>query len=1008
MILENVKNAPWDVKVQILHDMGYDAQYAYVDTKKYYIPHTRQRGYLWAVRRGSSSGVMVEEFKSLLKRLERPASAALDAFMLDNDDPRVLRGRARLGAAGSSSKDQNNRVDWGRCEFLHHCARQQELLGDKRPLTGWSETSGTCVPGFGWNEWVDGQVHRIHDLMDINTLRCATDGVDTTFKTMVWNLSQNVDRDTMGKLGLSQCLTPTGVPYVTNRGGPLVGEELLLLQGIPADDLLLTRESEDQLKDLAGNAMSSTVVGACILAALLLGHQALPDRVEPRMGTVVVPTLVPRALVPVGNVACGRIFTTYQETSLLLSPLDRGTSVAHMLDMAASSARKCTTEGLSEALSHDDLYECQECGHTCSAECALPPRKFEEHHLVPMKRTAARVKPSDFRRALVRHLPLRVSLTGWDLGSLKQPEEVSTKGWESWTRAVQAATTDFWYCGLKRSGYWTVHYGTSVGARLELRLEPLHATWFLYAAASDGPEWMLDAPVARMRVDRDSASMLSGTWELRLPVQDRIEIQIQGAGERVETWGQRLGLIGTNQHRHSRVSIRVKTAGFRQLKASIEGTYRLLPRCGTACGSLHRKEGPETMFFFLESGRSTSPEDDCFVFSPSVHRTAYREYRDVLLRVDPSARYTPNRNDTDDDEQPTSVACFVPGRWVQMGLAKISGCDASSSVIRLSMPSHALSLPLESGGWKRCPEILRCDIPMAKDNPLYQRCQRHEGQTMELNLTKSKKVWQELAFATARLWIPKTLSESWQELHQDGLEGEVSPCAVCAPKKPGIQWKLVLKSNRKVFVPLEDGREAAEYERMVKKRPNPWQVRVRALHQSNGPQLRLSIGANAFSLVHRALGLFPCSSLARTFFVEMCQSSVDLSEQCFFEWRVIPHVDKFTASGSIDMPRLQLKSNKKDQQAKQPPGFDERYPLRKEQLRSLSWMLKQEATSTPFLEEEVAEAILPSLEWRVEGRVRRPVLLRGGIVADEVSTGNQAIQSFRPPHTHNIFLLSLL
>jgi hypothetical protein len=45
------------------------------------------------------------------------------------------------------------------------------------------------------------------------------------------------------------------VPYVTNRGGPLVGEELLLLQGIPADDLLLTKESEDNLKDLAGNAM---------------------------------------------------------------------------------------------------------------------------------------------------------------------------------------------------------------------------------------------------------------------------------------------------------------------------------------------------------------------------------------------------------------------------------------------------------------------------------------------------------------------------------------------------------------------------------------------------------------------------------------------------------------------------------------------------------------------------------------------------------------------------------
>lgn len=49
--------------------------------------------------------------------------------------------------------------------------------------------------------------------------------------------------------------------FYSSSSGPLVGEELLLLQGIPADDLLLTRESDKQLKDLAGNAMSTTVVG---------------------------------------------------------------------------------------------------------------------------------------------------------------------------------------------------------------------------------------------------------------------------------------------------------------------------------------------------------------------------------------------------------------------------------------------------------------------------------------------------------------------------------------------------------------------------------------------------------------------------------------------------------------------------------------------------------------------------------------------------------------------------
>jgi len=43
------------------------------------------------------------------------------------------------------------------------------------------------------------------------------------------------------------------------------------MQGLPIDELLLTRESEDNLRDLAGNAMSSTVVGACVIAALIVG-----------------------------------------------------------------------------------------------------------------------------------------------------------------------------------------------------------------------------------------------------------------------------------------------------------------------------------------------------------------------------------------------------------------------------------------------------------------------------------------------------------------------------------------------------------------------------------------------------------------------------------------------------------------------------------------------------------------------------------------------------------------
>lgn len=50
-------------------------------------------------------------------------------------------------------------------------------------------------------------------------------------------------------------MTPNMIGYFAIRGGPITGLEALSLQGLPIEDLLLTRESESQLADFAGNAM---------------------------------------------------------------------------------------------------------------------------------------------------------------------------------------------------------------------------------------------------------------------------------------------------------------------------------------------------------------------------------------------------------------------------------------------------------------------------------------------------------------------------------------------------------------------------------------------------------------------------------------------------------------------------------------------------------------------------------------------------------------------------------
>jgi hypothetical protein len=141
----------------------------------------------------------------------------------------------------------------------------------------------------------------------------------------------------------------------------------------------------------------------------------------------------------------------------------------------------------------------------------------------------------------------------------------------------------------------------------------------------------------------------------------------------------------------------------------------------------------------------------------------------------------------------------------------------------------------------------------------------------------------------------------------------------------------------------------------------------------------IQIGLNIATLLHRALSRLPF--LGRTHKPEL-------------SWRL--QTDYQAVETAFFRPsKLALKSNRDDKQAEQPPNFGtkSRDPkLRPEQLRSLTWMLQQEAEKDhSFVEEEVAEATLGPLGWRAEGRASRKVMVRGGVLADQVGYGKTAI-----------------
>lgn len=951
ILLENVSGAPWDQKVRLLSEIGYAATFTRIDTKQYYIPQTRQRGYLFAVRSSKKqSDPRPTKWMNLVKALKRPASAPLDAFMLPNDDPRVLRGRAKLTAESLNASGENRagRTDWTKCETRHQRCRSTEQLGDQRPLTEWSETTAVTMPGFAWNDWTGAQVNRIHDLMDINTLRMAQLDMDCTYKTMVWNVSQNVDRDTMGRLGLAQCLTPDGVFYVSNRGGPLVGEELLLLQGIPVDDLLLTKESEDNLKDLAGNAMSSTVVGACLVCALVAGQENLGRQST----TAEKSPLVPRPLMAPTPEVITQKFGTYETASVPLKPLHVAFEWDEFIDQAQSSARLCVSEGSEQSipfaspdlLDQEHLLICRDCGHSCSSKASRG--KFEEHSFEPWVNGTPRTPPHIFMKKLRQMLPMTLTLAGMKLDNSWPVEEEWTTIWETSVKG------EFRLSKISRSVQWQVVFASSVGARLELHLgrKPV---WLLFSSG-------LQHPLARMYAS--NSTLIDGTWQVCLPKEIALELQIRGQpGNIVESWRRRMGLQGKflNEVQHERIEISILSEN----SLGIDGVYQALPKCGGACGSMHKRikdrNSDEDLFFFLESGRRSLPDQDSFVIAPTCHRTCEGEYRNTLIRLDPSYRPTFFQG-ADGNKSSVTVPAHSQD-WRTLPGSTIVVCSehiAVTSPICLSVPR---------GDWKLCPELIDCRIPSSMIPDL--------NMTAQVNLNKSQRLLQQLAFCLFRLETPPVLDD-WLPVSSVQANALDSPCTVCAPRPPRIQWRRVQVGKTIRFEALEDGQESAAYERALKHRPQPWLLR---LHQDDDRHMALKIACNPVSLTEQALGYLPSDSILRLQLLQQQPQSLR------FDWRVVNHVEKSIGH----FPKLRMKSNKLDAAAQQPPNFS--LQLRPEQLRSLKWMLEQETAGKIFYEEEVVEAILPTLSWRAEGRVQRPVAIRGGIVADQVGYGKTAI-----------------
>ena len=477
----------------------------------------------------------------------------------------------------------------------------------------------------------------------------------------------------------------------------MVGLEALSMQGLPVNELLLTRETEDQLADLAGNAMSTTVVGACIMAALVVGKKLLKEGSDTRTyeqhhedrmdedSPVAQDDEIMEVDAPPDDIEAH----ITGEEQLEKKPLNLAASASKLslrgiLEEATRSVRLCGCEGRKD-MTDRLLSRCVDCGSTSCVKCGGRP----EHNYEPIDlKVHPRLSPSTFEKDLKALLPMSLSLSNVSkqlLNKLAEANDMDTSSsrWTGWRDAVlRAATSELRFVEPKRQETWSVVYQSST-AKLELSLHPQQPEWRLFAFPKENEpanaeiRKVLETPVGRFSC---TDGLFSGRWDFALPIVSRADVTIQGGDELVPSWEQKLGLQGEDFKTkvvHAQLEISVSADQVVLLDRDVSGTYQLIDKCGTANSALHKRVSTKDdahlppIFLLLDPTRCGDASQDSFVFSTSTRRYEYGESRPIIALLDPKWRQS-------DVEGTQDVKCTVPCRWIEASNVRLVVSSASS------------------------------------------------------------------------------------------------------------------------------------------------------------------------------------------------------------------------------------------------------------------------------------------------------------------------------------------
>jgi len=234
-----------------------------------------------------------------------------------------------------------------------------------------------------------------------------------------------------------------------HKGRTLMGYEKLLLQGIPFSRLLLGPETEVQLSDLAGNAMSVSVVCATMLAAICAPQLRRERSRSPGVSLESFRVTQKHDAVDGGVLAergdlydCMDVEMDQRDFSDVFRHVTKG-----MAEKSYRSSVLCTCESSGATAKEPKILECTDCGvcicHDCSSRHRIGSHALKEINVCT---ESGRPDPHVFERELRCAVPPLLRLgKGWE------HSVEDAMGMESYGFQLQQVD--------RKRGHWELIYG---------------------------------------------------------------------------------------------------------------------------------------------------------------------------------------------------------------------------------------------------------------------------------------------------------------------------------------------------------------------------------------------------------------------------------------------------------------------------------------------------------------------------------------------------------------------